>query len=145
MMAGRMAKYLLDASVIYVRYIAALQAAGLNPHYAVHVTGHGWRKLMRLSEPFVYRVTSVRKPHPIFQFLQSQGPVETREAYATFNMGVGFAVYVDPKNVSRCLEIANQTGYEAWQAGVIEKQGDRKAVVIDPLDITFEGDTLQVR
>ena len=39
---------LLDASVIYVRFLSALQSAGLRPHYAVHVTGHGWRKLMRL-------------------------------------------------------------------------------------------------
>jgi phosphoribosylformylglycinamidine cyclo-ligase len=136
---------LLDPSVIYVRYIAALQAAGLNPHYAVHVTGHGWRKLMRLNEPFVYQITTVRDPHPIFSFIQSHGPVEEREAYATFNMGVGFAVYVDPAQAARCLEIARKTGYTSWQAGVVKKQGDRKAVEIDPLGITFESDTLQVR
>jgi phosphoribosylformylglycinamidine cyclo-ligase len=136
---------LLDPSVIYVRYLAALQAAGLNPHYAVHVTGHGWRKIMRLTEPFVYRINEMHDPHPIFRFIQSHGPVEEREAYATFNMGVGFAVYVDPARVHQCLELANETGYSAWQAGVVEKQGDRKAVAIEPLGITFEGDTLQVR
>ena len=136
---------LLDPSIIYVRYLAALQSAGLNPHYAVHVTGHGWRKLMRLTEPFVYRITEVHEPLPIFRFIQAQGPVETREAYATFNMGVGFAVYVDPKTTSESLKIAKQTGYTAWQAGVVEKQGSRKSVNIEPLGITFESDTLLVR
>ena len=70
----------------------------------------------------------------------------SREAYATFNMGVGFAVYVAfrPRR-SNYLKIATETGYTAWQAGVVKKQGDRKAVVIAPLGITFEGDTLQVR
>src|SRR5205814_193061 len=53
---------LLDASVIYVRFVAACQAAGVPLHYAAHVTGHGWRKLMRLDEPFVYRLTEVREP-----------------------------------------------------------------------------------
>src|SRR5688572_19643194 len=41
---------LLDPSVIYVRYVAAVQNAGIRLHYAAHVTGHGWRKLMRLNE-----------------------------------------------------------------------------------------------
>jgi phosphoribosylformylglycinamidine cyclo-ligase len=136
---------LLDPSVIYVKFLSALQAAGLNPHYAVHVTGHGWRKLMRLTEPFVYSITTLREPPPIFRFIQTNGPVEQREAYATFNMGVGFAVYVDPSTVDACLAIAQQTGYTAWEAGVVKKQGDRKAVAIDPLGMIFEGDTLQVR
>jgi phosphoribosylformylglycinamidine cyclo-ligase len=136
---------LLDASVIYVRYLAALQAASLRPHYAVHVTGHGWRKLMRLTEPFVYRITHIREPHPIFRFIMTHGPVAEREAYATFNMGIGFAVYVESSKAGEYLEIAERTGYTAWQAGVVEKKGDRKAVVIEPLGITFESDTLQVR
>jgi phosphoribosylformylglycinamidine cyclo-ligase len=136
---------LLDPSVIYVRFVAALAAAGLTPHYAVHVTGHGWRKLMRLTEPFVYRLTDLRPPHPIFRFIAEQGPVTEREAYATFNMGVGFAIYVDPWKADACLAIAKKLGHEAWRAGTVEKQGNRKAVEIEPLGITFEGETLAVR
>jgi phosphoribosylformylglycinamidine cyclo-ligase len=44
---------LLDPSVIYVKFIAACQAAEIPLHYAAHITGHGWRKLMRLDQPFV--------------------------------------------------------------------------------------------
>jgi phosphoribosylaminoimidazole (AIR) synthetase len=41
-------------------------------HYAAHITGHGWRKLMRLDEPFVYRITEMRDPPAIFRmFLNS--------------------------------------------------------------------------
>jgi len=136
---------LLDPSVIYVRFIAALQKAGIKPHYAVHITGHGWRKLMRLPEPFVYRVTQLPKPPPIFDFLTRQGPIETREAWATFNMGAGFAVYVDPESAAKCLELAREAGYQAWVGGVVQKQGNRKAVELAPLGITFEAETLQVR
>jgi phosphoribosylformylglycinamidine cyclo-ligase len=136
---------LLDPSVIYVRFIAALQQAGVHPHYAVHITGHGWRKLMRLSEPFVYRVTQLPKPPPIFDFLMQKGPIETREAYATFNMGAGFAVYVDPADAQTCVSLARQSGYNAWVGGVVARQGVRKAVELEPLGITFEGETLQVR
>ena len=136
---------LLDPSVIYVRFIAALQQAGVRPHYAVHITGHGWRKLMRLSEPFVYRVSELPKPPAIFEFLMREGPIERREAYATFNMGAGFAVYVDPADAQTCIALARENGYVAWVGGAIRKRGTRKAVELAPLDITFEAETLQVR
>ncbi len=136
---------LLDPSVIYVRYIAALQSAGVRPHYAAHITGHGWRKLMRLHEPFVYRMTSVPEAPPVLRFIVRAGPVDLREAYATFNMGAGFAVYVDPADADRCLGLARETGYSAWRGGTVLKQGGRKAVEIPELGITFEGETLRVR
>jgi phosphoribosylformylglycinamidine cyclo-ligase len=131
--------------VIYVRYLAACQRAGLRPHYAAHVTGHGWRKLMRLDEPFVYRITDVREPPPIFSFIMHRGPVDLREMYATFNMGAGFAVYVNAGQVDSFLRVAREAGYDAWRAGAVTKQGARKAVVIEPLGVTFEAESLQVR
>ena len=136
---------LLDASVIYVKYMDALLCAGVAPAYAAHITGHGWRKLMRLHEPFVYRMTSVPEPPAVLRFIGRAGPVDLREAYATFNMGAGFAVYVDPADADRCLRLARETGYDAWVGGTVTRQGGRKAVEIVPLGITFEGDTLQVR
>jgi phosphoribosylformylglycinamidine cyclo-ligase len=136
---------LLDASVIYVRLIAALQGAGIRPHYAGHITGHGWRKLMRLEEPFVYRIAEMRPAPAVFDFLKRHGPVDEREMYATFNMGAGFALYVAARDVDRCLTLADEQGYRAWTAGAVRKQGDRKAVEITPLGLTFEGSTLNVR
>ncbi len=136
---------LLDPSVIYVRYIAALQQAGVRPHYAAHITGHGWRKLMRLAEPFVYRMTELRDPLPIFRFLMRAGPVELIEAYATFNMGAGFAVYVHRSEADTCLRLARETGYDAWVGGTVHKQGERKAVELVPLGLTYEEETLQMR
>ena len=136
---------LLDPSVIYVRFVEALQDADLRAHYLAHVTGHGWRKLMRLDAPFVYQITDVREPHPVFKFIMERGPVDVREAYATFNMGVGFAAYVSQADADRTVRIATETGYDAWIAGRVSRQGDRKAVEIAPLGIVFEGDTLKVR
>lgn len=141
----RFGEALLDPSVIYVRFIAAMQEAGVRPHYAVHITGHGWRKLMRLPEPFVYRLTELGKPPAIFDFIVNKGPVALREAYATFNMGASFAVYVEPSQAQACLHLATSLGYDAWRAGTVVKQGDRKAVLLEPLAISFEADTLQVR
>jgi phosphoribosylformylglycinamidine cyclo-ligase len=136
----------LDPSVIYVGFVAACQREQLPLHYAAHITGHGWRKLMRLAEPFVYRMTALPpRPPAVFEFLGRAGPVDVREMYATFNMGAGFAAYVAPADADRCVALATAAGYHAWVGGTVQKRGERKAVEIVPLGITFEADTLNVR
>ena len=134
---------LLDASIIYVNFVCAAQDAGLDLHYVAHVTGHGWRKLMRLATPFVYTIDVVREPLPVFKLLGEH--VDDREMYATFNMGVGFAAYVPAADAERCVAIGRAAGYDAWVAGRVQTQGNRKAVEIPALRITFESDTLSLR
>ncbi len=136
---------LLDPSVVYVKFVAACQQAKLPLHYAAHITGHGWRKIMRLAEPFVYQITEVRPPPAVFEFITRAGPVDVKEAYATFNMGIGFAAYVDPTDAGRCVGLARAAGYDAWIAGTVRKDGDRKAVEMEPLGLTFDGESLKLR
>ena len=50
-----------------------------------------------------------------------------------------------PELAEATVAAATASGYDAWIAGRVRKQGDRKAVVIPGLDLVFEGDTLQVR
>jgi phosphoribosylformylglycinamidine cyclo-ligase len=136
---------LLAPSVIYVAFVRECQRRGLRLNYLAHVTGHGWRKLMRLDEPFVYEITAPRPPGALFDFLAEAGPITTREMYATFNQGVGFAAYVAPETAPAVLAAAQAAGYDAWLAGRVKKDGARKAVIIPSLGLTYEGDTLQVR
>ncbi|MDP1579655.1 MAG: AIR synthase-related protein [Candidatus Didemnitutus sp.] len=136
---------LLAPSVIYVAFVRECQRRGLKLNYVSHVTGHGWRKLMRLAEPFVYEITEPREPLPLFRFLEEAGPISRREMYATFNQGIGFAAYVDAAVADAVVAAAESTGYTAWRAGTVRKEGNRKAVVIPSLDLEFDGSTLQVR
>jgi phosphoribosylformylglycinamidine cyclo-ligase len=141
----RYGEALLDPSVIYARFVRACREAAVPLHYAVHLTGHGWRKLMRLDAPFVYRVDSLPTPQPVFSFLQTAAALDDREAYGTFNMGAGFVVYVPEPQAARCVEVATQAGYQATLAGRVCRDGARKAVELAPLGIRFEADSLQVR
>jgi phosphoribosylformylglycinamidine cyclo-ligase len=136
---------LLDASAIYVPFVAECQRRGVRLKYAAHITGHGWRKLMRLDEPFIYQMTVLPQVPEVFRFIQKQGPVDAAEAYATFNMGAGFAAFVAESDISACLAAAQASGIPAWRAGKVVKQGRRKAVEIEPLGIVYEGDSLAVR
>lgn len=136
---------LLAPSVIYVKFVAECQKRGVKLNYVAHVTGHGWRKLMRLDEPFVYEITNPGAEPALFKFLREAGPIDLREAYATFNQGIGFAAYVSQGNLAATLAAAKDSGYDAWHAGTVRKQGDRKAVVIPSLGLEYDGSTLQVR
>lgn len=136
---------LLDPSIIYAPFVAACQQANIELHYAVHMTGHGWRKLMRLAEPFVYRVTQLAPPLSVFDFIARSAELGHREMYGTFNMGCGFAVYLPAEQATQAIELAKSAGIHAWLGGTIGKEGHRKAVVIEPLDVEFGGQTLNIR
>jgi phosphoribosylformylglycinamidine cyclo-ligase len=136
---------LLAPSVIYVNFVRACQQVGVQLNYVAHVTGHGWRKLMRLEEPFVYEIHTPGEEPALFKFLRAAGPIDLREAYATFNQGVGFAAYVAPAKLGATLAAAQASGYTAWHAGTVKKEGERKAVTIPSLGLAYDGGTLQVR
>jgi len=136
---------LLAPSVIYVAFVRECLKRLIKLNYVAHVTGHGWRKLMRLDEPFVYRIDKPRPAPELFEFLMQAGPIDRKEAYATYNMGVGFAAYVSPDLAAETVDAARTAGYDAWVAGQVCKEGERKAVVVPDLDLEFEGDSLKLR
>ena len=135
---------LLDPTLIYAPIINACQKAQVDIHYAVNVTGHGWRKLMRAVKPFKYVVETLPPQLPIFDFIQEHGPVDDYEAYANFNMGAGFALYIPEAQVAKTLEVIAMCGFDALEAGHIE-ESDTKQVVITPKNLVYEGSTLGVR
>ncbi|RPI50649.1 MAG: phosphoribosylformylglycinamidine cyclo-ligase [Acidobacteria bacterium] len=135
---------LLDPTHIYVGVIEDCLNRGVDVHYAVNVTGHGWRKLMRSPEPFAYVIDTVPTPQPVFDFIQAIGNVDDAEAYGNFNMGAGFAIYVPEKDVPTVLDVAKSFPFGASRAGHIEKSATRR-VVIGPKGLEYSADTLRVR
>ncbi|HEY4511051.1 MAG TPA: AIR synthase related protein [Candidatus Paceibacterota bacterium] len=137
---------LLDPTHIYVGLVEDCLNAGVEIHYAVNITGHGWRKLMRAPQPFTYVIEHLPRQLPIFDFLQKRGPVDDAEAYGNFNMGAGFALYVPEEKVGKVWEVLLQGGYPpqyACLAGYIES-GERQ-VVIKPKNLVYKAETLGVR
>jgi phosphoribosylformylglycinamidine cyclo-ligase len=142
---GRMyGEALLDPTMIYVPLVEGCFNEGVEVHYAVNITGHGWRKLMRATQPFAYVIDHIPLPHPVFSFIQRHGSVDDQEAYANLNMGAGFALYVRECDVAKLLSIARSLGMFALRAGTIEASRVKK-VVIRPLGLEYLGSTLGVR
>lgn len=134
---------LLAPTPLYSPVTEALHAAGITPRYAANITGHGWRKLMRHPKPFTYRITQLPDVPPVLSFIQREAGMNDAEAYGTFNMGAGFALFVAPADAARCVEVAKICGVKAWVAGQIES--GPKQVVIEPLNLSFAADSLHLR
>jgi phosphoribosylformylglycinamidine cyclo-ligase len=134
---------LLAPTVLYSPVTEALAAAGVAVHYAVNVTGHGWRKLLRHPRALGYRVHRLPPVPPVLEFLARQAGLADAEAYGTLNMGAGFALFVPAEQAKRCVEVARGCGVAAWDAGRVED--GPKRLCIEPLGIVFEGDALELR
>ena len=112
----------------------------------MNITGHGFRKLMRASEPFSYVLDVVPEPQEVFRFIQQHSGNTEREMYGDYNMGAGFALYLPKEEAPKVLELVKIMGlpYEAIFAGSVEKSDERR-VIIGPKDIQFTAKDLQVR
>jgi phosphoribosylformylglycinamidine cyclo-ligase len=70
----------------------------------VHITGGGfYDNIDRILPPGTAAVIRKKnwKPYPIFRLIQKMGAVPEEEMYRVFNMGIGMAVIVQPKQVKR--------------------------------------------
>ncbi len=129
---------------VYVKAVNALHTAGIIPHYAIHITGHGWRKIMRARQPFVYVIDSTPWPIPeIFTMVQELGNVDDKEMWGNYNMGAGFALIVDRKDVDHTLKVCCQAGYVTYMVGHVED--GEKQVIIKPQNLRFEDESMKLR
>ncbi len=119
---------LLEPTRIYVRAVKMLLE-----HYPVkrrvlrglaHITGEGLEGNIPRILPPGRRVVLYRgswTPAPVFRWLQNLGPVEEKEMFRVFNMGIGFAVIVSPyyaESIQRRLEEAR---VQAWIIGEVRE------------------------
>jgi phosphoribosylformylglycinamidine cyclo-ligase len=134
---------LLDATILYPPVTERLFEAGIRPKYAVNITGHGWRKLMRHPVAFTYRIRQVPPVPPVLRFMQGAAGMSMREAYGSLNMGAGFALFVASPDAESTVHVATSAGVEAWVAGTVEP--GPKRVIIEPVGVEFGPGDLQLR
>jgi len=134
---------ILSPTHLYVNLVRDLQTANLDLHYMVNITGHGWRKIMRANADFSYEIDTIPDVPAEFTFMQEQSGTSDEEMYGNFNMGAGFAIFLPAAQAETVVKTAVAHGMIAVIAGRVEEGA--KQVSIKPKNITFSGDTLEVR
>jgi phosphoribosylformylglycinamidine cyclo-ligase len=140
---GSFGEHVLRPSLLYSRLVEALLEERLEVTYLSHVTGHGLRKVMRANRELTYRLHDLPAVPPVLRFLAEQAGMDDREAYGTFNMGAGFAIYCRPAAAERVVRLAASHGHAALVAGEVE--AGPRAVVLAPLGVRFDDEELQLR
>ncbi len=134
---------LLAPTVLYPSLLEGLWRAGIVPHYSANITGHGWRKILRHPKALRYRIHTLPPVPEVLQFVQRHAAMDDREAYSTFNMGAGFALFVGSAEADRVVAVACSLGFGARRAGVV--QAGPKQLIIEPLGLRFEAADLLLR
>lgn len=132
----------ITPSIIYSRLLEEL-VHQTEAHYAVNITGHGWRKIMRANKLYTYFIEIVPQPQPIFDLIKKYSKSSDYDMYDSYNMGAGFALFAPQKSVEKILLIAKKFRTKAFDAGVVKK--GTKQVLIKPLGIKFSNQSLQIR
>lgn len=117
---------LLTPTKIYVKSaLAACEACDV--HGIAHITGGGFiENIPRiLPEGLCARVERGSWPVlPVFRELQRLGGLTDRQAYNTFNMGIGMVYAVDPSQEAALKRILLENGEEAFCIGTVGRTGE---------------------
>jgi phosphoribosylformylglycinamidine cyclo-ligase len=134
---------LLRPTHLYAKAVDEVFRAGVEVHYLSNITGHGWRKIMRATAKFTYRMTFTPEADELFDFIAENSGNSEEEMYSNYNMGAGYAVYVPASQTKKTVEAIKKVGLTAWDAGRVE--AGPKQVIIEPKNITYSGERLGVR
>jgi phosphoribosylformylglycinamidine cyclo-ligase len=126
---------LLRPTTIYVPHFKALRESDLAIRGIAHITGSGFRKLLRLGK-FRYVIEKYPNPPPIFTLIQKIGNVEWKEMFSTFNMGIGLIVIVPEEDVDDSIKILSPFD-EVFRLGRVEESRLGR-IDIEPYGVKIE-------
>ncbi len=122
---------LLSPTKIYVSEIQAVMHA-VDIKGMAHITGGGfYENLARFLPEGLDAVVNKNSfvKHNIFNLLQTWSEMSDEEMFATFNMGIGFAVVVREEDADKTIDILDKLACKSYKIGKISS-GDKKVVLV---------------
>ncbi len=114
---------LLEPHMSYLKAVNAMKKAGTIRAMA-HITGGGFIDNIprALPEGFSVRIDIGSWNVPgIFRLIVALAGLDMKEAFRTFNMGIGFVFVVDRQNADESLETLGDLGYSPFIIGEVER------------------------
>ena len=113
---------LLTPTKIYVKALSALKLNGVKIKACSHITGGGFYenipKMLRDGVHATVHKDSYEVP-AIFKMLSTDGSIEEKIMYNTYNMGIGMIIAVDSAEVDKTIRLLKNTGETAYIIGEI--------------------------
>ena len=123
----KIGEVLLTPTKIYVNLVLELLKKYKIKGMA-HITGGGLiENVVRAIEnnltPVIFK-EKIKVPK-IFRYIQELGDIDEKEMFGTFNMGIGFVLIIDKKDVASILDDIKNLGEEAYEIGYIT-EGEKR-------------------
>lgn len=122
---------LLTPTKIYVKPILKLLEK-YDIHGMAHITGGGLienlpRCMSKNLSPVIYK--NKIKIEGLFKIISERAEISEMEMFGTFNMGIGYTLVVDEKDVKNIIDDLKEMNEVAYEIGYI-KNGDNKLCLI---------------
>ena len=117
---------LLTPTRIYVKAIKHLLNKGVDIKGMCHITGGGFFENVprMLKEGLGVTINMNSFPRPaIFDFIMKTGNIPQTEMYNVFNMGIGFIIAVEEKDLDTTMELLKQAGEKPYLIGEVTNSG----------------------
>ena len=118
---------LLTPTKIYVKTIKHLLTNNVDIKGMCHITGGGFfenvPRMLKEGQGVEIDVKSFPRPK-IFDFIMKTGNIDEKEMYNVFNMGVGFMLAVDEKDVEDTMKKLKEINEEAYVIGKVTNTGE---------------------
>ncbi len=111
---------LLKPTIIYVKALDAVMQAGIKIKGCSHITGGGFYENIprMLPKGISARIDKASyKVPPIFSLMQSEGKIEEKMMYNTYNMGLGMVLAVDASDADSAVKSIESAGEKAYIIG----------------------------
>jgi phosphoribosylformylglycinamidine cyclo-ligase len=126
------AKIVLEPTRIYVKNVLPV-VEKFDVHGMAHNTGGAfYEKLTKcLPDKLAFRITKGTWPIPeIFTLIQKKAVIAEKELYRTFNMGIGYIIVVNKKDVDGVRQTLLKTGMPSFIVGEVVKRGTEKMELV---------------
>ena len=100
--------------------------------FFAHITGGGFKNLIRVLPSNLYAKLKISEVSPIFKLIQEKLNVSDAEMYSVFNMGIGLVVGVKEENKEEVISKIEKENEICLDLGSLEK-GERKVVINDKI------------
>lgn len=125
---------LLIPTKIYYNEVMALLEANIPIKGIAHITGSGFRKIMRLTNKSI-NIDFLPELPTIFSEIKTIGNVSWEEMFSTFNMGIGMVIIISSEERMKTLEILSKFT-KAWELGNIGYEENK--ISINPYNIVLK-------
>lgn len=113
---------LLTPTKIYVKALSQLKVGGIKVKACSHITGGGFYENVPRMLPdgthAVIKKSSYEVP-AIFDMLSTDGKIEEKMMYNTYNMGIGMVIAVKEDDADKAVQIIKEAGETAYLIGEV--------------------------